>query len=75
MATHLGRALGTAHGGRVAELNRDAAGEAGMDPSWVLEEHGDRVIHAWGEAQDKGKPGHRSCLWNLGQEILSLKQQ
>lgn len=59
---HLGHALGTTHGHRVGELGRDAAGEAAVDPSWVLEYHSDSVVHTWGKAQDEGKPGLTSCL-------------
>lgn len=45
---HLAYALGTAHKGHIRELSRDAAGKAAMDPSWVLEEHSDGVVHTWG---------------------------
>ncbi|KAK2509956.1 hypothetical protein MC885_014792, partial [Smutsia gigantea] len=50
---HLGHALSTAHKGCIGELGSDAAGEAGMDPSWVLEQHSDSVIHTWRKAQHR----------------------
>ena len=52
---HLCHALGATHGGRVGELRGDAAGEAAMDLSWVLQEHRDSVIHTWREVLGQGR--------------------
>lgn len=63
-APHLGHALGTAHVGHVGELGSDAAGEAAVDPSRVLQQYRDGVVHTWGEAQDRGKRARLSCSSN-----------
>lgn len=57
--SHLGHALGTIHIRCVGEVGGDAAGEAAMNPSWVLKQHTDGVVHTCKE----GTGQHGAEAW------------